>query len=187
MGYATSNRGNIAVSEANNDNNNVLMDLIGNKEDTSFFTSGRKPSIWALLLAGYYHAHGQPISFPDYSVAGEFFKTITASGTAGVHGAKVEIIPASAVTLPFDIHWIEITNISNVDEYQIKLYKGASGSETEIWRSVVARSSNFSREGSKAVLVRQIEANARISASLACASNNAYSMRVALDGHEYDQ
>ena len=171
------------VPSVNSTANVGMRDVIGNKGDWSAPITNDS-SILAYLKAGYYHAHGDTIKFPLIS-SGELFKTITSSATALTHGAKVELIPADAIATAFDIHWIEITAMSAQAEYEITVWAGADTEEEALTSVVVASSANFSREGSKAIMIPQQPANTRISISIAKSSAGTGTMRVALEGHTY--
>jgi len=171
------------VREINNTDNDIIADIIGNKDDWAIIDP-RYASLIAYAKASYFHAHGDTIKFPLVS-SGELFKTITSSATALTHGAKVELIPANAVAVAFDIHWIEITAMSAQAEYEITVWAGASEAEQALTSVVVASSANFSREGSKAIMIPQQPANTRISVSIAKSSAGTGTMRVALEGHTY--
>lgn len=176
----------LAVSDADTADNTNIMDVVGNKDDDPFISHGDAPGLLRYLKAGYLHAHGQPIKYPIHADAGEYFLTVTSAAAAATHGAKVEIIPANDVTVAFDLHWLEITDISATDEFEVKLWKGLSGAEVEIGSYCYARSSNFAREGSKAILIRQQAANERLSISIACDGGGSKTTRFAVEGHTYN-
>lgn len=175
----------LAVSDADSNDNVNIVDVIGNKDGSPVIINGDEPSLLRYAKAAYLHAHGAGIKYPKYSVSGAYFKTVTSAAGAGVHGTKVEIIPANGVAVAFDLHWLELTGISAVGEYEVKLWKGLSGAEVEIGAYCYARSSNFAREGSKAILIKQQAANERISISIACSATGGKTTRFAVEGHTY--
>jgi hypothetical protein len=133
----------------NNTDNETIRDLIGNKLDSSMINTATATML-SYLKASYYHAHGENIVYPQ---DGTFFKTVTSDATAYTHGAKVEIIPANAVDKAFDLHWAEIEDVSDVGDYELKLWSGLANQEVEIGAYRFGRSTAQARDTSKAVLV----------------------------------
>jgi len=165
----------------------TMRDLLGNDTDSSFLVhNGYGPTLMALARAGYFHAHGTPITYPKFADVGDFYVQLTSSATAGVDGTKVEIIPANAVSKAFDLHWLSVTDISATKRLLVSIWAGPSGSETLLWSGPIARSTAQSREGDKAIHVPQIPANTRISVSMAGNAAGAVTAWVAVDGHLYD-
>jgi len=171
------------VPEDNSTRNETMADVIGNKTDLEFSDWQMTPSIMWHLVASYYHAHGSSFVYPEW--AAPITLTDNDWWWAWSHWTIVEIIPADTITTAFDIHWIDISNISAVDNYELKLYKWASGSEIEIWAISFSRSSNFSQEGNKRIQVPPIPANTRISASLASWDSDGSTCDMKVEWHPY--
>lgn len=55
--------------------------------------------------------------------------TLVSGAGAWNLGDFTQVIPASTVTLPFDLHWIVISNPDSNEDYEIVLYYGASNIE----------------------------------------------------------
>jgi hypothetical protein len=74
-------------------------------------------SILAHLNTSYYHVHGQSFVYPNH--ADEVL--ITAGAPAwDLTGTKTEVVPANALDVSaFDLHWINISNISENATIQI--------------------------------------------------------------------
>jgi len=127
------------------------------------------------------HAHSRQKTYPT----GAPSITLTSSGVAWTHGAIVEIVPAGVIPDDFDVHWLLISGLSANGEYEVKLYKGAPGSEEEISEVAAIRNAVQSQEGSKPVLTKLIEKGTRISASLASSNAAANTCAVKVFYHEY--
>jgi hypothetical protein len=165
----------------------TMRDIIGNDTDSSFIIcNGEGPTLTAMAKAGYFHAHGTPITFPKFTDVGDFYVEVESSATAGEDGEKVEIIPADAVTKAFDLHWLAVDDISATKRILVTLWAGEEDEEEAIWSGPVARSTSQSREGDKAIHVPQIAAGTRISVSIAGNTSGAVTAWVAVDGHLYD-
>jgi hypothetical protein len=67
------------------------------------------------------HIHGTQTCYP--SASGPV--TLTSGVGAWTEGTKTQIIPASTITLPFDIHHIVISEPSANDDYEVAIYYGA--------------------------------------------------------------
>ena len=171
----------LAVPAQNSADNELIMDVIGNKTDESFSNSSSTPSVIGHLKASYYHVHSPAKVYPTLADA----VTLTTSDAGWTLGTIVEIIPADTIDVKFDVHWVVVGAISAVDEYELVLYHGASESEEEIGRIVFNRSSNFSQEGNLPIQIAPQSANTRISAALACKSENARTCTVKLYYHTY--
>lgn len=159
-----------------------VLNILGTKRDSSRVDT-LTTTVISYLKAFYYHAHGENFVYPQ---DGTFFKTITTDATAYTHGAKLEVIPADAIDRPFDLHWIEVEDVSAVGDYEVKLWIGGTDAETEIGAYRFGRSTVHSRDSSKAILVAPIPAGTRVCVSLACSDAGAKTCKVALEGHKYD-
>jgi hypothetical protein len=165
----------------------TMRDIIGNDTDSSFIIcNGEGPTLTAMAKAGYFHAHGTPITYPKFADVGDFYVEVTSSATAGEDGTKVEIIPADAVSKAFDLHWLAVSDISATKRILVKLWAGESEAEEVIWDGQVARSTAQAREGDKAIQVPQIPANTRISVSIAGNTAGAVTAWIGVNGHLYD-
>jgi len=142
-----------------------------------------KNTIMAHLNTAYYHVHGQPFVYPDY--ADEIQLTANAAAWNQT-GTIVEIAPANALSVSnFDIHWLNISNISEIATIKIDLFKGAAGSEVKIGGTKATRSTNQSRNGPNPIQIPQQEKNERISARVSSSTTNATTCLVSIEGHYY--
>lgn len=175
------------VPTANTEDNALTRDVIGNKQDKSFGDYVSHPSVIGHLKAGYYHVHDSAKLYPtgDATHGADPITLTSGSGEAWLHGAKAQIIAADAIATAFDIHWVLISEISAVDDYELRLYAGAAESETLIATIGFARSSNFSQEGSQPIQIPPQPAGTRISASLACGDGDGATCKVKLYSHSY--
>jgi len=164
--------------------NNYIQDVIGNKADLVGvpFVAGNN-SIAAHLKTAYYHIHGQPFIYPVYANP----VTLTSgSGAWAVGGSIIQVIPAATLTVAaFDLHWINISNISANSFFVINVYAGAPGSEVLISQVRGFRTTNFSQEVSKRIQIPQQPAGTRISCKLVDSTAGTITINVAFEGHYY--
>lgn len=130
----------------------------------------------------YYHVHGTSWIYPDL---GNDITLTSGAGAWSETGNIIEVIPASTLAADYDIHWIGIHNLSDVAEYQIQVFSGASGSEVKLDNIKTIRNSNFTREGPQVVHVPQIAANTRISCRLCDSTSGTVTCTVHFRGHYY--
>lgn len=169
------------VPDKNGTANESISEVIGNREDFSFSSGQDNPTVVGHLKAGYYHVHSKARVYPPLADA----KTLTTSAAGWTYGTKIEIIPVDTITTAFDIHWVVVSDISAVNEYELSLYSGAEGEETLMGTITFNRSSNFAQEGNLPIQVAPVSANTRVSAALACKSENACTCDVKLYYHTY--
>ena len=152
-----------SVTSADSTNNISINDVIGNKSDTATGQGcNGNTSLMALNKLGFYHVHSSSVIYPRDAAP----VTLTSGAGAYNEGTKVEVIPASTITDPFDIHWIIAGEISAQDDYVVKLYTGGAGSEVFWGEAAFSRDSNQVRGSQFPVQGNVIPANTRISASL---------------------
>lgn len=72
----------------------------------------------------------------------------------------------AVIPSPFDIHWINVTSVSNNGDYEIIVYKGAIGAELVIGRCSFTKNASGSGEASISFMTELLEAETRISARL---------------------
>ena len=166
-----------------------IIDYIGNKTDhLPIPFDPLLATIMSYLQAEFYHVHGEPFIYPNYA------NDITLTSNAGAWdtgGAITEIIPAGALLnkagqlRAFDIHFINISDISAVGTYVIDLYKGAALSEEWIGATKPRRGSVFSQELPRRIQIPQQLAGERISAKLTSSNAGANTLNVSVEGHFY--
>ena len=168
----------------NSTDNNYIQDVLGNKTDyvTVPYSEGDN-SVMAFLLTGYYHVHGQSWVYPVYANA----VTLTSgSGAWNTGGSITEVIPASTLTTAaFDIHWINISNVSANAQYVVDIYAGGAGSEVLIGRTRGFRTSTFTTSQAKRIQIPQQPAGTRISCKLSDSSAGTITADVSFEGHYY--
>jgi hypothetical protein len=142
-----------------------------------------KNSIMAHLNTGYYHIHGQSFVYPNHADD----VLLTAGAPAwDLTGSKTEVIPANTLSVSvFDLHWINVSGISEVSEVQIDIFKGTAGNEVKIGSVRASRTTSQSRNGPAPVQIPQQVANERISCRLASSTVNATTCKVNFSGHYY--
>lgn len=162
---------------ADSSDNVFLRDVIGTKTDTH---SG--DSIRALLKLINEHAHKPQKCYPVLADS----VTLIASASSWVMGSWTELIPADTITEDFDIHWVNISNISANDEYEIEFGTGGAGSEVSLDTCVsFERNAVQSQEGSTSIQTGLISANTRVAARLASKATAANTANIKVHYHEY--
>jgi len=164
--------------------NTIMSHVIGQKKDiVSVPYVEAKSSIMAFLHTGYYHIHGTSFVYPNHAAG----VTLTAgAGAWNLTGNITEVIPANALSVaPFDIHWINISNISANGTLQIDIYSGAPGAEVLIGQTQATRTAVQSQEGSKRIQIPQQVVNTRISCRLSDGTAGALTCFVSFEGHYY--
>jgi len=144
-------------------------------------------SIMAYLRTMYQHVHGETFVFPDLD---DDFVLTSGAGAWGTGGALVEIIPAGGTDRPFDLHWMNIANMSADAEYQVKLYAGAPGEEVVIDPGIRSwRDSTFlagvETTGAQAIQIPQQSAGTRITARLFSSNAGTATAAINIKGHYY--
>jgi len=171
-----------SVPTINSGDNDLLRDVVGNKEDTSFSggSHASNPSIVGHLKAGYYHVHSSAKVAP--SLADSI--VLTTSASAWTLGNKVQIIPAEgagSMAKWFDIHWIVVHSISAVDEYELVLW---ANDNTEIGRICFVKTAAQAQEGNLPIQIPPQAPGTKISASVASKSGSD-TVSIKLYYHEY--
>jgi len=140
-------------------------------------------TIYGFLHTGYYHIHGQSFVYP--ALANDV--QLTAGAPAwDTTGNKTEIIPVNTLNVAdFDLHWINISAISENATIQIDIYKGAALSEVLIGSTRASRTTNQARNGPSRIQVPQQSINERISCRLSSSTTNATTCLVSFEGHYY--
>jgi len=153
-------------------NNAKASDVIGNKSDTH-----DGDSLYAKVETLGDHIHSVSKVYP--TLAGGVQLT---AGAAWTLGALVEIVPASTITGDFDIHAIDIEDISANDVYELVIYYGAG--DTEAGRVRFVQSAAQSATLNTAIQTPILPANSRIRAAVAC-STGGYTVDISIRYHTY--
>jgi hypothetical protein len=148
-------------------------DVIGNKSDTH---SG--DSLVALAHTNEEHNHAVSKVYPTLAAG----VTVTAAAGAWTLGTLVEIIPASTVTEDFDIHSVDVEDISANGIYELVLYYGAG--DTEAGRIRIVQGSVTSAVLNTPIQTPIIPANSRVRAAVASAAGS-QSVTISLRYHTY--
>ena len=140
-------------------------------------------AVLAYLTTAYYHVHGLPFVYPDHADT----VLLTAGGGAwNLAGNIIEVIPANVLDVEsFDLHWINIADISANGEVQVDIFKGLSGNEVWIGATRSQRNAVQSRENANRIQVAQQLVNERISCRLSDSTAGALTCRVSFEGHYY--
>ena len=126
--------------------------------------------------------HSKSCTYPKLANSIQLQK---ATGVWAALPTPTEIIPASTVTSPFDLHWANINTISANGDYLVAFYKGAALSEIEICCIPVSRSAVQSQEGSVQLITELLDANERISAAISSSNNTQNTLNLKVIYHIY--
>lgn len=165
------------VATKNSSTNLTIRDVIGNKTDDE-----DGDSIYSVLYTLEKHFHSACSVYP--TLANEVVINKANSSAWGLDAASTEIVPATTgITLPFDIHFINIGTISNLDEYELILYSGTSPL-VEIARISFDRAATQT-EGACPCQTAILPGGTRISAKLTSRATAARNISLKLFYHTY--
>jgi hypothetical protein len=118
----------LKVPSQNSANNIDERDVIGNKTDDELGNS-----LFSKIYILERHMHSSAKVYPTLAAATVINKVN--SSAWGLDALPTQIIPANTVTVPFDIHFMNLESISANDQYELLLFKGFAGAEIEIGRA----------------------------------------------------
>lgn len=125
------------------------------------------------------HFHKEAKVYPTLAAG----VTLTAAASSWVLGTTVEVIPASTITDDFDIHYVQIEDISANGTYEIVLYSGAG--DTEVGRVRIVRSAVQSEVLAIPIMTPIIAKNSRIRAAVASSGGASETVDISLFYHTY--
>ena len=135
------------------------------------------------LNTAYYHVHGRSFVYPDHADA---VVLTSGSGAWGLGGSIIEVIPANALDVSaFDLHFINISDISAVAQVQIDIFKGGVGEEVRIGATRTQRNTNQSRENANRIQIPQQVKDQRISCRLSDSTSGTITVGISFEGHYY--
>lgn len=174
----------IAVPGANSTDNILMRDVVGNKTDKSL-----NMSLVGKMQTGYEHIHMPAKIYPNVDAASKDDIRVTTNAAAWTLGNAVEVVPVNTITKPFDIHWLNISNMSAVGTYEIVLYISADAgltTLTEIGRVRVTCASNQTKADNTFTQGQVIPANSRIAAKAADSTTSGRDVDFSIHYHEYN-
>jgi len=95
------------------------------------------------------------------------------------------ILPANQVPFDYVLHFVSIEAISDNDVYQLFLYSGADGEETQITAKRFVRTDKRDSVFGLKIAMPIQKANTPIKGILACKSASQYTARVSLEYYPY--
>jgi hypothetical protein len=172
---------NMGVSTANSTNNFTINDVIGSKSDSVTGTS-----IWAGVDEIQDHLHSAAKVYPTLAAG----ITVTASSTAWVLGPTTTIVAENKISSPFDIHYINISAVSDANTFELAFFTGTNSSTcssagTEIGRVRFTRSATMYSPPLVPFMNRLLTANYAICARIASESAGADTAVVSIFYHTY--
>jgi|GEM_PF-5125872 len=168
------------AATANGSANILLRDIIGNKNDKSLSTPGSDSLYGIAGFMAYYHVHSPSLIYPQLAAP----ITVTAGVGAWTEGGKVQIIGAGVKANAYDVHFVNLGTISQVDDYEIRLYTGAAAAEVFWGAASFTRDTNQMRAAYVPIQGPPVPAGTRLSATLASGNGN-NSCDVKVYTHEY--
>jgi len=165
---------------ADSADNANMSDVIGNKTDTVNGNSimGYSKSIDGTTERSDEHNHKEAKCYPSLADG----VLITGGVAAWTLGNAVVLVPINTITMPFDIHYLEVEVASANDIYEIVLYSDAG--TTEIGRVRTSKQSNQTGATSARFQCPVQPANTGIWAKLASKSGG-NNLTLSIFYHEY--
>lgn len=140
-------------------------------------------SILAHLNTVYYHIHGTSFVYPSH--ADDILLT-SGVGAWDLTGALTEVIPAGALNVStFDLHWINISGITDNSTIQIDIFAGDIGEEVLIGATRASRTTNQDRNGPSRIQIPQQAKSTRISCRLSDSTADNTTVEISFEGHYY--
>jgi len=149
-----------------------LLELIGEIGDVPF-----EESIFGNLNALYKHIHSPANVYPTLADG----VNVTGGAGAWAIGSVVELIPAGAIAVPFDIHYLNIEVASATDVYEIILYNTTG----EIGRVRTTKQTNQSGANNVPIQIPPQEAGTQIRVAIASKTGGGDSLTMSVFYHTY--
>lgn len=129
----------------------------------------------------YQHIHQRARVYPDLD------DNVVATSGAGAWalGSIVEIVPADTIASEYDVHFVNVSDMSSNDQFQLNLYSGGAGSEVEIGAIRFVRDTVFAQTGYIPIQIVPLPANTRLSAAIACAGGGSKTVDISVYYHQY--
>jgi len=126
------------------------------------------------------HVHSQQYVYPTLADA----VSLTTAAGDWAQGTLTEIVPASTITSPFDIHEIIVETVNTADKtYQLDLYHGASDTFAG---SVRFRADSVrGGSGSLTIMTPIIPANDKLTAKLSIQDGGSKTASISVRYHTY--
>jgi len=130
-------------------------------ENTQFWANSTK-TVLGYSNSTYKHIHNPSYVYPnDCSLVAAL-----TSATANTFGNFAELIPANGITVSFDIHWLNIQDVSANGTYILELHEVSNDdlqvSEKYLGSLSVSRQDNFTRSTQIYMQIPVVAANKRI-------------------------
>jgi len=171
------------VPSANSTDNVVMSDAIGNKNDLVSVPYAAGNSIMAYLSTGYFHVHGQSFVYPDHS---DDIQLTAGAGAWDITGTITQIIPTNALSVAdFDLHFINISDISANGQIQIDIYADSGSGDMLIGSTRSVRTAVQSRNAPQRIQIPQQPVNTKISCRLSDNTAGQLTCYVSFEGHYY--
>lgn len=167
---------NVPVPPVNSVDNTYQSDAIGNKSDDEDGSS-----LYARAYKTDRHDHSIARVYPSMAAGID----VTKAAALWTLGAFAVMIPAGTITAPFDIHGVGFDAIPANGVYELVIYAGPDGGESEVARIRFARTAAGSVELESPCQTPIIAANSQIKAKLAGSNGAATVVPISLRYHTY--
>lgn len=164
------------VPAANSAGNATIAEVIGSKLDTGLGTS-----LSAHAYRHNAHMHGANQVYPTLADG----VLLTSDAAAWTLGPISQVIPAGIVATTFDLHYVNIEDLSANGVYEIVLYQGAALAEVEVGRVRATRSAVQSEVLAVPTQGPIVAAGTRISAAVASSNAAADTVTISVFYHGY--
>jgi len=161
-----------------------IYEAVGNKDDLVIVPFVPNiSSIFAHLNTAYYHVHGQAFIYPNHA---DEIQLTAGSGAWDLSGTILQVIPLDALNVAdFDLHWINISDISANGQIQIDIYADSGEGNVLIGATRSVRTAVQSRNAPQRIQVPQLPVNTKISCRLSDSTAGALTCNVSFEGHYY--
>ena len=129
----------------------------------------------------YDHVHSAQKVYPTLANG----VTVTGGVVAWALGNFAVIVPANAISAPFDIHHVNISAYNANDTFELIFYYGADGSEVEMGRTRFTRLTNVGASPHTPMMSIIVPANSQIKAKLATQNGTSNTVTVTILYHTY--
>jgi hypothetical protein len=153
---------------------------------------GNNTQIWAnstkTILAynntTYKHIHNPAYVYP----ANAADKSVTSGAGAWELGSLTELIPANTIDVSFDIHWLNVSNMSAVGTYYIELHlvDGDLNSTKYLGAVKVTSSAAQDKADNAFIQIPVIPANSRVGIRVADSTTSSRTISLSVHYHDYE-
>ena len=162
--------------------NGKIIEKLGDND--AFWSIGSK-SVLSYANSAYKHIHNPSYVYPSDCT---LVNAVT-SADANTFGNFAGLVPASGITVSFDIHWANIQNISANGTYIVEFHEVSNAdlqvSETFLGSFSVSRQDNFTRSFQVYTQIPVVAANKRVGVRAKKSGAGAGTISLNISYHDY--